>query len=63
MIYRSMNLRTYRVFIKYCVFPKILKYSGLWPFSVFPRRQCVCTQHTGRKPPENHNILSKKHNI
>ena len=34
--------RMYRVFIKYCVFfPKVLKYSGLRPFSVFPRCQCV----------------------
>ena len=29
--------------IKYCVFSNILKYSGLWPFSVFPRCQCVYT--------------------
>ena len=33
----------YRLFIKYCVFSEILKYSGLWPFSVFPRCQCVYT--------------------
>ena len=32
------TLIIYRVFIKYCVFfLKISKYSGLWPFSVFPR--------------------------
>ena len=37
----------YRVFIKYCVFSKILKYSGLLPFSVSPRCQCVHTP--GRK--------------
>ena len=24
-------------------FPKIFKFSELWPFSVFPRRQCVYT--------------------
>ena len=29
-------------------FPKILKYSGLWPFSVFPRCQCVYTYQAGR---------------
>ena len=28
-------------------FSKILKYSGLWPFSVFPRRQCVYTHQAG----------------
>ena len=33
----------YRVFIKYCVFFKILKYSGVLPFSVFPRCQCIYT--------------------
>ena len=31
-------------------FPKILKYSGLWPFSVLPRCQCVYTRQAGRKP-------------
>ena len=31
-------------------FPKILKYSRLWPFSVFPRCQCVYTHKAGRKP-------------
>ena len=41
---------SYRVFIKYCVFPKILKYAELWPFSVFPRCQCVYTHQAGRKP-------------
>ena len=40
----------YRVFIKYCVFSKILKYSGLWPFPVFPRCQYVYTHQAGRKP-------------
>ena len=57
-----------RVFIKYCVF---WKYSGLWPFSVFPRCQCVYTHQAVRKPAlqqnwqssENHKILRKKHNI
>ena len=34
--------------IKYCVFSKILKYSGLWPFSVFPRCPCVYTRQAGR---------------
>ena len=33
-----------------CFLPKILKYSGLWPFSVFPRCQFVYTQQAGRKP-------------
>ena len=41
----------YRVFIKYCVFfSKILKHSGLLPFSVFPRCQCVYTHQAGRTP-------------
>ena len=41
-------LYMYRVFIIYCVFfSKIRKYSGLWPFSVFPRRQCVYTHRAG----------------
>ena len=31
-------------------FPKILRYSRLWPFSVFPRCQCVYTQQADRKP-------------
>ena len=31
-------------------FQKILKYSGLWPFSVLPRCQCVYTRQAGRKP-------------
>ena len=29
-------------------FPKILKYSGLWPFSVLPQCQCVYTHQAGR---------------
>ena len=38
--------RKYRVFIKYCgFFSKILKYSGLWPFSVIRFGVRVCT-HT-----------------
>ena len=28
----------------------ILKYFGLWPFSVFSRCQCVYTNKAGRKP-------------
>ena len=54
-----------------CFFPKIFKYSGLWPFSVFPLCQCVYTHQAGRKRgcsrigrvQKNHNILRKKHNI
>ena len=56
---------TNRVFIKYCVISKI--YSGLWPLSVSPRCQCVCTQWQVKhqrcrrtyKVQKNHNILSK----
>ena len=36
----------YRVFIKYCV----LEYSGLCPFSVLPRSQCVYTHQACRTP-------------
>ena len=31
-------------------FSKILKYSRLWPFSVFPRCQCVYTHQAGKTP-------------
>ena len=52
-------------------FPIFFKYSGLWPFSVFPRCQCVYTHQAGRKSGcsrtgrvrKNHKILRKKHNI
>ena len=54
-------------------FPKILKYFGLWPFSVFPWCQCVYYTHQeGRTPAlqknwqsrqKDHNILREKHNI
>ena len=47
------------------VFPKILKYSGLCPFSVFPRRQCVYTHQAGRKPTlqQNWQISEKSQNF
>ena len=61
---------TYRVFIKYCVFSKILIY---FPDSVLPRCQCVYTHKAGRKPAhrcgstgrvqKNNKILREKHNI
>ena len=69
---RSPCLRIiYRVFIKYCVFSKILKYSGLLPFSVFPRCQCVYTRQVGRTPAlqqnwqssENSQNFKENHNI
>ena len=31
-------------------FLKILEYSGLWSFSVFPWYQCVYTHQAGRTP-------------
>ena len=69
--YNSLASLSYRVFIKYCFFSKILKYSGLWPFSVFPRCQCVYTHQAGRTPAqqqnwqssENSQNLKEKHNI
>ena len=54
----SFNYLTYRVFIKYCVFPKILEYFGLWPFSVFPWCQCVYTHQAGRTPALQQNWQS-----
>ena len=52
-------------------FLKILKYSWLWSFSVFPRCQCVYTNQAGRTPalqqnwqsPEKSQHLKEKHNI
>ena len=41
-------------------FPKILKYSGLWPFSVFPRYQCVYTYQAGRTPALQQNWQSSE---
>ena len=43
--------------IKYCVFSKILKYSGLLPF---PRCQCVYTHQAGRKPALQQNWQSSE---
>ena len=51
-------------------FSNILKYSGLLPFSVFPRCQCVYAHKAGRTPALQHNrqssenfeIQRKKHN-
>ena len=49
---------------------KILKYSGLLPFSVFPRRHCVYTHQAGRTPAlqqnwqssDNSQNFKEKHN-
>ena len=58
----------YMVLIKYCVFFKILKYSGPWHLSVFPLGVSVCTHtrqvehqrcsRTGRVQ-KTHHILRK----
>ena len=45
----------YRVFIKYCVFSKILIY---FPDSVFPWSQCVYTHQAGRAPALEQNWQS-----
>ena len=51
----------YRVFIKYCFFFQIFKkYSGLWPFSVFPRCQCVYTHQAGITPALQQNWQSSE---
>ena len=45
-------------------FSKILKYSELLPFSVFPRRQCMYTHQAGRTPAELAELRKiTKHNI
>ena len=50
-------LQIYRVFIKYCVFPKILEYFGTLAF-FFPWCQCVYTHKAGRTPAlqQNHTM-------
>ena len=42
------------------VFYKILKYSGLLPFSVFPWRQCVYAHQAGRTPVLQQNWQSSE---
>ena len=62
-----LNLLRYMVSIQYCVFWKILKYSGLLPFSVSPgvsvrkHTRQVEHQHCSRtgRVQKNHNILWK----
>ena len=52
-------------------FPKILEYSRLWPFLVFPPCQCVYTHMAGRTPalqqnwqsPEKSQNLKEKNTI
>ena len=41
-------------------FSEIFKYSGLWPFSVFPRCQCVYTHQAGRTPALQQNWQSSE---
>ena len=48
---------SYRVFIKYCVFSKILIYV---PDSVFSRCQCVYTHQPGRTPALQQNWQSSE---
>ena len=42
------------------LFPIFQKYSGLWPFSVFLRCQCVYTHQASRKPALQQNWQSPK---
>ena len=52
-------------------FPKILEYSVLWPFSVFPWCQCEYTHQAGKTPAlqknwqssERSQNIKEKHNI
>ena len=44
--------------LKIVFFWKILKYSELFPFSVFPRCQCVYTHQAGRTPTLQQNWKS-----
>ena len=53
----------YRVLIKYCVFSKIFKYSGVLSFSLIPRCQCVYTHQAGRKPALQQNWQSSEKKI
>ena len=46
--------------LNFVFFPKILKYFGLWPFSVFPRCQCVYTHQAGRTPALQQNWQSSE---
>merc|ERR1711860_37289 len=41
-------------------FPKILKYSELWPFSVLPLCQCVYTHQAARTPALQQNWQSSE---
>ena len=51
----------YRVFIKYCVFfQKILEYSEVWSFSVFPWCPCAYTHQAGRTPALQQNWQSSE---
>ena len=43
-----------------CFFPKILKYSGLLPFCVFPRCKCVYKCQAGRTPVLQQNWQSSE---
>ena len=69
MIYTSQlanNPWQVQGFIKYRMFfSKILKFSGLWPFSVFPQCQCVYTYQVGRTPALQQDWQSsdKSHNF
>ena len=68
---KKRNFKHYYT-LKTVFFPKILKYSGLWPTSVFPWCQCVYTYQAGRTPAlqqnwqsqeKSQNFKKKKHNI
>ena len=67
----SQNVKITGCSLNIVFFSKILKFSRLWPFSVFPRCQCVYTHKAGRKPAPKRNwqssekskILKEKHNI
>ena len=53
----SSDTTKYRVFIKYCVFSKILIY---FPDSIFSLCQCVYTQQAGRTPALQQNWQSSE---
>ena len=59
LIYKCVHIDT-GCSLNIVFFPKILKYSGLWPFSVFPRCQCVYTHQAGRKPALQQNWQSSE---
>ena len=56
----SLSVSFYLQDVHYYFFLKILRYSGLSPFSVFPRCQCVYTHQAERTPALQQNWQSSE---